>query len=144
MIPCPTAQIWDYSTTAENAPVWIPGISKATQVTDGPFAVGTQWRGEAYILGVKIKSLLFEVTRCEPDKAVDFALKGKVAVTARVKLEEADGSTRITYRAEIKVGRVFGLIPSSIVDMTIGRIARASLKNLADAVVAGGPAPAAD
>ena len=52
VISRPLREVWGYITDAGNLSVWEPAVVEATQITDGPVAVGTQWRGTFRLLGI--------------------------------------------------------------------------------------------
>lgn len=134
MLARPVKDCWDYIIKAENLSVWEPVVVEATQVTEGPVAVGTQWRGKSSLLGVRF-TWLGEFTRCEVNKATAFkSVEGKLAFSNTSTFEEVDGGTRFTYRmdSETGLGGIFGKLTDPIVNMAYGRALRASLENLAD------------
>jgi len=45
--------VWEFMTAPENHPVWDSSQLGTTQLTDGPVAVGTRWKGTTRILGKK-------------------------------------------------------------------------------------------
>ena len=136
----PVSEVWDYIARPENLSVWVLGVDEATQVTDGPLAVGTRWRGTFAFLGLGFP-LLVECTNCEVNKAVGFkSVEGKLAFSAETTLEKLDDVTRFTYRVRSETGfaRVFGKLTGLITAKASSRVLRASLRNLADVLATGG------
>jgi uncharacterized protein YndB with AHSA1/START domain len=41
LIARPVGEVWEYVTSAENLPVWVPVLHEVTKITDGPVGVGT-------------------------------------------------------------------------------------------------------
>ncbi|MGB8390746.1 SRPBCC family protein [Mycobacterium sp.] len=140
LIARPVGDVWEYVTTAENLPVWVPVLHQVTQVTDGPVAVGTRWRGTMRLLGVAFTALV-EFTRCEPNNAAEFtSVEAKFRFSSAITFEEVDGKTRFTYRTETASGfdGIFGKLARPIVSGASKRALGASLKNLARALSANG------
>ena len=134
VIPRPVVEVWEYLTKAENLPVWASVVDKATQITDGPVAVGTQWRGAIGLVGIGF-AWLVEITHSELNKAAEFtSVESKLPFTGTITFEEVDGGTRLTYRVESETGfgRLFGKLTGPIAAKASRRALRASLENLAD------------
>jgi uncharacterized membrane protein len=140
VIPRPVGDVWEYLTKAENLPVWASVVDKATQITDGPVAVGTQWRGAIGLVGIGF-TWLVEITQCELNKAAEFtSVESKLAFTGTITFEEVDGGTRFTYRVESETGfgGLLGKLTGPIAAKASRRALRASLENLADVLSADG------
>jgi len=71
LIDRPVGEVWEYVTTAENLPVWVPVLDQVTQITDGPVGVGTRWQGTMRFLGIGFTALV-EFIRCELTTATEF------------------------------------------------------------------------
>ena len=134
VIARPVGDVWKYRTKADNLPDWASVIDRATQITDGPVAVGTQWRGAIGLVGIGF-TWLVEFTHCELNKATEFtSVESKLAFTCSTTFEEVDGGTRFTCRVESETGfgGLFGKLTGPIAAKASSRALRASLENLAD------------
>jgi len=133
LIARPVDDVWDYVTTAENLPVWVPILHRVTQITDGPVAVGTRWQGDMRLLGIGLTGRI-EFTQCRPNTAAEFrSVESKFTFSCAIALEEAGGRTRFTYRTATASGfdGLFGRFAGPILSGASRRALRASLKNLA-------------
>jgi uncharacterized protein YndB with AHSA1/START domain len=133
LIARPVDEVWEYLTTAENLPVWLPVLDAVTQITDGPVGVGTRWQGTMRFLGIAFTALV-EFTHCEINKAAEFkSVESKFGFSCTTTFEEVDCGTRFTYRTDSTTGfgRVFGRLTRPIVSSASRRTLRASLENLA-------------
>src|SRR5689334_6911271 len=46
------ADVWDFIIEAKSLLIWSPGVVEASQITDGPFGVGTKFRvSSRFLLG---------------------------------------------------------------------------------------------
>jgi len=138
LIARPVGDVWEYVTTAENLPVWVPVLREVTQITDGPVGVGTRWQGTMRLLGIGL-SARAEFTRCEPNNAAELtSVESRLRFSCTITFEECDGSTRFTYRTEAASGfdGIFGKFAGPIVSNASKRALRASLKNLTRALSA--------
>ena len=142
LIARPVKEVWKYLISAGNLSEWEPAVVEATQLTDGPVAVGTQWRGTSRLLGVGW-TWVGEFTQCDVNKGTAFkSVQGKLAFSNTTRFEEAQGDTRFTYRMESEpglgamfgtgLGRIAGKLAEPIVAMVYGRALRARLDRLSD------------
>ena len=133
LIARPAGEVWEYVTTAEHLPVWVPILHEVRQITDGPVGVGTRWQGTMRLLGIGLTGLV-EFTQCELNQATEFkSVESKFCFSCTTTFEEVDGGTRFTYRTETASGfdGIFGKLAGPIVSGASRRALRASLKNLA-------------
>jgi uncharacterized protein YndB with AHSA1/START domain len=133
LIDRPVGEVWDYVTSAENLPVWVPVVHEVTKITDGPVGVGTQWQGTMRFLGIGFTGLV-EFVQCEINKMTEFkSVESKFRFSCTITFQEVDGRTRFTYRTETASGfdGIFGKLARPIVSNASRRTLRASLKNLA-------------
>lgn len=133
VIARPVDEVWEYVTTAENLPVWVPVLHEVTQTTDGPLGVGTRWQGSMRLLGIGF-SALAEFTACEPNgKAELKSVESRLRFSCTITFEEFDGKTRFTYRTDTASGfdGIFGRFAGPILSTASKRALRVSLQNLA-------------
>lgn len=136
LIDRPVGDVWDYVTTAENLPVWVPVLHEVTQLSDGPLEVGTRWQGTMRLIGIGF-SARAEFTQCDPNKVAELAsVESRLRFSCTIMFEAVDGKTRFTYRTDTASGfdGLFGRFAGPIVSTASKRALRASLKNLARAL----------
>jgi uncharacterized protein YndB with AHSA1/START domain len=75
-IAAPPERVFDALTDLEMAPAWMPGLIELEKLTQGPFSVGTRWREVRRFIGHR-SSETFEVTRSEPNEALEVFCDGK-------------------------------------------------------------------
>ncbi len=93
------AYVSDFASAAE----WDPGVNTATQVGDGPVAVGTRYELEVDFRGRSLP-MTCEVTALDPPRRV--VLKGEgatVRAVDEITFEAIDSGTRIHYTADLKL-----------------------------------------
>jgi len=133
LIARPVGEVWEYVTSAENLPVWVPVLHEVTKITDGPVGVGTQWQGTMRFLGIGFTAIV-EFVQCEINKVIEFkSVESKFKFSCTTTFEEVDCGTRFTYRTETASGfdGIFGKLARPIVSNASRRTLRASLKSLA-------------
>lgn len=147
VISRPVPEVWGYITDAANLSVWEPAVVEATQITDGPVAVGTKWRGASRLLGIGWK-WVGEFTRCDVNKTTAFkSVQGKLAFSNTTHFDEVGDGTRFTYRmeSEPRLGqmfgntlgsRIFGRLAEPIVAAVYRRAVRSRVQNLANVLAA--------
>lgn len=127
-------EVYDYLSKAENLPVWDSSIVEATQVEDGPVAVGTRWRGVSKILGRRFDWTVEIVELDAPTLTRSKSVEGKMSFTVTQRLQAEDGGCRFSYKvdAESGLGGVFGRFGDPLVQKAQRRTVRANLDTLAE------------
>jgi Polyketide cyclase / dehydrase and lipid transport len=84
-----------------NAESWDPGTVSCTQATEGPVAVGTEWRNVSEFRG-RETTLIYRLERIEDDRLV-FVGRNKTATSTDTMSFTAldSGGTSITYHAHV-------------------------------------------
>ncbi|HEY0814593.1 MAG TPA: SRPBCC family protein [Pseudonocardia sp.] len=97
----PPPTVLDYLKDFANAESWDPGTVSCTQSTEGPVAVGTEWRNVSQFRG-RETTLTYRLERIEDDRLV-FVGRNKTATsTDTISLAALDGGgTSVTYRAHV-------------------------------------------
>ena len=91
------AYLSDFSTTEE----WDPGVVEAERLTDSAIGDGTEFRLVAEFLSQK-RALTYRIVEYDPPYAVTFRGENATVIsTDRITFEVADGSTRVTYDADL-------------------------------------------
>lgn len=84
-----------------NATEWDPGSKECDQISDGPVAVGTQWRNVSSFFGMETE-LTYQLTRDEPNHLVfEGSNKTASSVDDLSFVAVDDNSTELTYKAHI-------------------------------------------
>jgi hypothetical protein len=123
----PVGTVVEYLKDFAHAEQWDPGTRRCVREDSGPVGVGSRWRNTSVFMG-RTTELDYRLERLEDDRLI-FAGSNRSA-TSRDDLSFAaqpDGTTRITYHAEIKL-----LGPFRLVGPLLGR----PLRHVADEVVA--------
>ncbi|MCG8418835.1 MAG: SRPBCC family protein [Proteobacteria bacterium] len=110
LIAAPRADVAAFVMDPANDPQWIAAVTSCHVVTDGEFAVGTEFKRISVFLRKHIEQV-FRVTEYIPDKTLAFrALGGSIAMEVRYALADIeDDKTRTTVSIEGDPGRVFRL-----------------------------------
>jgi uncharacterized membrane protein len=138
VISRPVSDVEAWFQDPENHPIWDPSQHGSIQITEGPFGVGTRWRGSSRILGKRV-DWTTEVTEYEPNKRVVFtSVDTKPAFTSGSTLEDIAEGTRLTFHldAESGLGGMFGKLTDPIVTRAYSRIIRTGLDNAAELLAA--------
>jgi uncharacterized membrane protein len=67
VIERPAREVFAYATSAESHLQWVPGITEAAYLDDGPLTVGSRWRAAVAFGGVRLDTVN-EVTELVPDR----------------------------------------------------------------------------
>jgi hypothetical protein len=122
----PLATVVDYLKDFAHAEEWDPGTLRCVREDTGPVRVGSRWRNTSRFMG-RTTELEYRLDLLEGDRLV-FVGRNRSA-TSRDDLgfaAQPDGSTRITYHAEINLLGPFRLV---------GPLLALPLRRLADEVV---------
>ena len=99
----PVDRVFEYVSTPENDPTWVPASVRHEKLSPGPMRLGSITEEDVGFLGRRMR-YAWEVTRYEPPTA--FALRsvsGPIPATIRVLLKALDGGvrTKVTLVAEV-------------------------------------------
>jgi uncharacterized protein YndB with AHSA1/START domain len=101
-------RVFDYVSTPENDPRWVPASLRHEMLSPAPMRVGSITEEDVWFLGRRMR-YAWEVTQYEPPTA--FALRsisGPIPATIRVLLESLDGArTKATLVAEVQLRGVY-------------------------------------
>jgi len=132
VIPRPTPVVWEFCTNAENAATYLPGTVEVHQLTDGPLAVGTLWRGRSRFLGPVI-TWTGSFTDVEEFRLTVFHSTGAPFwFTSIARYAEHEDGTRMSLRIETEagLGGLFGRLADPIVEKAYSRVMQVGLENL--------------
>jgi len=93
----PSDEVFAYLAEPSNNPVWQKGMKRCEWITDGPTAVGSQYRQEASFLGRSVVSV-FEVVELTPDESITFdTIESTFPIKVRRAVEGlGDGTCRVS------------------------------------------------
>lgn len=105
-IAAPPERVFAMLTDLDEASRWMSNLVRIEKLTPTPYGRGTRWREVRKMYG-REASELFEVTACEPGKALELYVDGTQGSSKRgyyrfrYTLQPADGRTTVTLSAEI-------------------------------------------
>jgi uncharacterized protein YndB with AHSA1/START domain len=110
-------EVFDFITTADNAPKVVSSVSSMVKMTEGPVRVGTRYR-ETRIMRGKEEHAELEVIAYEPNQryAVKNVTEGIEIVYSYTFHPEANG-TRVDLVCEVKAGGVKKLMVPMVVSI---------------------------
>jgi uncharacterized protein YndB with AHSA1/START domain len=101
-------RVFDYVSTPENDPRWVPASLRHEMLSPAPMRVGSITEEDVWFLGRRMR-YAWEITQYEPPTA--FALRsisGPIPATIHVLLESLDGArTKVTLVAEVQLRGVY-------------------------------------
>jgi uncharacterized membrane protein len=104
----PVDQVFDYVSTPENDPTWVPASLRHEMLSPAPMRVGSITEEDMWFLGRRMR-YAWEITQYEPPST--FALRsisGSIPATIRVLLESPDGArTKIILVGEVQLPGVY-------------------------------------
>ena len=99
-VRAPLPAVVEYLTDFARAEEWDPGTVSCTKITDGPVAVGTEWRNVSEFRG-KETTLTYRLERVE-DRRLVFVGRNKTATsTDDLTFAESGDGTTVTYSAHV-------------------------------------------
>ena len=100
----PVDRVFEFVSTPENDPTWVPASLRHEKLSPGPMRVGSITEEDVGFLGRRMR-YAWEITRYEPPTA--FALRsvsGPIPATIRVLLEPLDDArTKLTLVADVQL-----------------------------------------
>ena len=111
MIMRPIQEVFTLVADFENDTKWRKGHITSKRTTPLPIGVGTKCREVIRAMGMQ-KELVLEVTEFEPNKKVAFTSTrfGPMEPRGTFTFEGMQGSTKVTFIGEPKVGGLFNLL----------------------------------
>jgi carbon monoxide dehydrogenase subunit G len=96
----PAETVVAYLKDFAHAEEWDPGTKRCTQESAGPVDVGTTWHNVSEVKGRETE-LTYELTQSDPDHLTFVGTNKSATSTDDIRVVDAPGGSRITYRAEI-------------------------------------------
>ena len=104
----PVDRVFEYVSTPENDPTWVPASLRHEMLSATPMRVGSITEEDVWFLGRRMR-YAWEITQYEPPTA--FALRsisGPIPATIHVLLESLDGARiKVTLVAEVQLRGVY-------------------------------------
>jgi Polyketide cyclase / dehydrase and lipid transport len=101
-------RVFEYVSTPENDPTWVPASLRHEMLSPPPTHVGSITEEDVWFLGRRMR-YAWEITHYDPPTA--FALRsvsGPIPATIRVLLESLDGArTKVILVGEVRLGGVY-------------------------------------
>jgi uncharacterized protein YndB with AHSA1/START domain len=129
----PIEEVFEYVSTPENDPTWIPSSLKHERTSPGPMRVGMTTQEDQKFFGRTSRDT-WEVTEYEPPTVVAYrATSGQLPLLIRLWFEPVDGGTRMTHVIDMEPRGIFykALAPMMpwAIQWGLGRVHR-TLKDL--------------
>ena len=101
----PIEEVFEYVSTPENDPTWIPSSLKHERTLPGPMRVGMTTQEDQKFFGRTSRDT-WEVTEYEPPSILAYrATSGLLPIVIRLRFEPVDGGTRITHAIDLELPR---------------------------------------
>jgi uncharacterized protein YndB with AHSA1/START domain len=101
-------RVFDYVSTPENDPRWVPASLRHEMLSPAPMRVGSIAEEDVWFLGRRMR-YAWEITQYEPPTAFAMrSISGPIPATIHVLLESLDGArTKATLVAEVQLRGVY-------------------------------------
>jgi len=126
----PVEQVFTFTVTPANMPLWFVGAQEATQIEGTTMGVGAKVRAVGSLLGKRIETIT-TCTGYEANRALAYEMTQPFSQTMHYTFEAANGGTRLTIRAVAEPGGFFKLA-MPVMAGAVRRNAETSLNNLKD------------
>jgi uncharacterized membrane protein len=128
-ITCPVDKVFAYTTDAKSWPKWQSIILEAEQTSQGPWSVGTTFKGTTRLMGLSMKWTA-KATEYEPNKKWTKNINsGSITINEHVNYEPIEGRIKFTIVYDMKVGGLFRLFSPMVVS-SMRKETKKSLSNL--------------
>jgi len=128
-IKCPVEKVFAYTADAKGWPKWQSIIVEAEQTSQGPWSVGTTFKGITRLMGLSLKWTA-TATEYEPDKRwTKSIVSGSISIEEKVTYVPIEGCTEFSIAYDMKVGGVFKLFSPMVVS-SMRKETKKSLSNL--------------
>ena len=128
-ITCPVDKVFAYTIDAKSWPKWQSIILEAEQTSQGPWSVGTTFKGTTRLMGLSMKWTA-KATEYEPNKKWTKNINsGSITIDEHVTYEPIEGRIKFTIVYDMKVGGLFRLFSPMVVS-SMRKETKKSLSNL--------------
>ena len=106
----PLERVFEYVSTPENDPTWVPASLRHHKISPGPLRVGSITEEEVEFLGRRMR-YVWEVCHYEPPSAVALRIvSGPLPATIHLLLESVDSATELTLVVDAELRGVYKLM----------------------------------
>ena len=104
----PVDRVFEYVSTPENDPMWVPASLRHEMLSPAPMRIGSITEEDVWFLG-RCMRYAWEITQYEPPTAIALqSISGPIPATIRVLLESLDGAcTRAILVGEVQLRGVY-------------------------------------
>jgi uncharacterized membrane protein len=104
----PVDRVFDYVSTPENDPTWVPASLRHEMLSSAPMRLGSITEEDVWFLGRRIR-YAWEITHYEPPTAFAArSISGAIPATIRVLLKSIDDShTKVILVAEVRLRGIY-------------------------------------
>jgi uncharacterized protein YndB with AHSA1/START domain len=104
----PVDRVFDYVSTPENDPTWVPASLRHEMLSPAPMRVGSITEEDVAFLGRRMR-YAWEITQYEPPTALALrSISGPIPATVCVLLESLDGArTKVILLGEVQLRGVY-------------------------------------
>jgi Polyketide cyclase / dehydrase and lipid transport len=106
----PLERVFEYVSTPENDPTWVPASLRHQKISPGPLRVGSITEEDVAFLGRRMRCV-WEVCHYEPPSAVALrTVSGPLPATIHLLLESVDSATELTLVVDAELRGVYKLM----------------------------------
>ena len=106
----PVERVFEYVSTPENDPTWVPLSLRHEKISPGPLRVGSITEEDVEFLGRRMR-YVWEVWHYEPPSAVALrTVSGPLPATIHLLLESLDSGTELTLVVDAQLRGVYKLM----------------------------------
>jgi len=104
----PVDRVFDYVSTPENDPTWVPTSLRHEMLSPAPMRLGSITEEDVWFLGRRMR-YAWEITQYEPPSTFTLrSVSGAIPATIRVLLESLDGaSTKVIIVGEVHLRGIY-------------------------------------
>jgi carbon monoxide dehydrogenase subunit G len=124
-----------YVADFENSAEWDPGVATAERLDSGPIGRGSRFN-VGVRLGPRVAPMEYIISEFDPPNRVVLVGSGSgVSAVDEIRFERLDGTTRLDYAADIRLGGLLGLLEPFLGRAlgNVGRNAAAGMQRTLDA-----------
>jgi len=101
-VTAPAPTVLDYLTDFGHTEEWDPATLRATRADSGPIVVGSSWRHESRVLGVRAE-LTYTLCAAGPHRVVFIGRDEGATSTGTFVIRPVDGGTEVTYQVDLEM-----------------------------------------
>jgi carbon monoxide dehydrogenase subunit G len=106
----PVERVFEYVSTPENDPTWVPVSFRHQKISPGPLRVGSITEEDVAFLGRRMRCV-WEVCHYEPPSAFTLrTVSGPLPATIHLLLESVDSATELTLVVDAELHGVYKLM----------------------------------